>query len=156
MVSHRCIDDAFLFFPEVRATQSCQLQLQLQLQLHAIPDQATRYLQLPARVLMSWFMTYLLLFCYLDGNVAFMQLRLFPPGMNLSIVLIYEAWLSRVPLASSLCHHIPISQMDYRHSPFQGVPKGNTPVNQRQRHWHRLPFFIFEHLSFYLLYFFIV
>lgn len=36
-------------------------------------------------------MTYLLLFYYLNDNMAFMQLCLFPPGMNLSIILIYEA-----------------------------------------------------------------
>lgn len=35
-------------------------------------------------------MAYFLLFYYLNGNLAFMQLYLFPLGMHLSIVLMYE------------------------------------------------------------------
>lgn len=50
VVSHKFIDDAFLFFSKVRATQSCQFQLQLQLQLHTVPDQATRYQKLPGKL----------------------------------------------------------------------------------------------------------
>lgn len=40
---------------------------------------------------MSWFMVCFLLFYYLNDNLAFMQLYLFPLGMHLSIVLMYEA-----------------------------------------------------------------
>lgn len=36
-------------------------------------------------------MAYFLLFYYLNDNLAFMQLCLFPLGMHLSIVLLYEA-----------------------------------------------------------------